>query len=82
MAYEGWRMRCLLESVQFELWHRSQANKGGVPPPNREWEANAFNRGRLKALAERFPHESDADACQRLTKSMELLCKFLRCRSF
>ena len=46
LAYEEWNMRCLLESVQFELWHRSQASKGGVPPPNREWEATAFNRGR------------------------------------
>ena len=41
LAYEEWNMRCLLESVQIELWHRSQASKGGVPPPNREWEANA-----------------------------------------
>ena len=73
LAYEEWNMGCLLESVQIELWHRSQASKGGVPPPNREWEANAFNRGRLEGLAKRFPHESDADACQRLTKRQELL---------
>ena len=31
----------------------------------------------MKGLAEHFPHESDADACQRLTKSEELLYELI-----
>ena len=83
LAYEDWHMNILLESVQFELWHRSGANKKGAVPLGHtkddweNWEATAFNRGRLKALAKRFPHESDADTCQRLTKSEELLYEMI-----
>jgi len=37
------------------------------------WPNSMFGvRRRLEVLAERFPNESEADACQRLTKSQEL----------
>ena len=72
-----------LEEVQFELSHRSQLveQKRGWFNINKKilatalmWPNSMFGvRRRLEVLAERFPNESEADACQRLTKSQELL---------
>ena len=72
-----------LEEVQFELSHRSQLveQKGGwfnikkkILATMLMWPNSMFDvRHRLEVLAERFPNESEADACQRLTKSQELL---------
>jgi len=70
-----------LEEVQFELSHRSQVQQGGWFNANKKilatmlmWPNSIFDvRHRLEVLAERFPNESEADACQRLTKSQELL---------
>ena len=72
-----------LEEVQFELSHRSQLveQKRGWFNIKKKilatvlmWPNSMFGvRRRLEVLAERFPNESEADACQRLTKSQELL---------
>ena len=72
-----------LEEVQFELSHRSQLveQKRGwfnikkkILATMLMWPNSMFDvRHRLEVLAERFPNESEADACQRLTKSQELL---------
>ena len=70
-----------LEEVQFELSHRSHVQQGGWFNVKKKilatmlmWPNSMFDvRHRLEVLAERFPNESEADACQRLTKSQELL---------
>ena len=72
-----------LEEVQFEFSHRSQLveQKRGWFNIKKKilatvlmWQNSMFGvRRRLEVLAERFPNESEADACQRLTKSQELL---------